>query len=211
MKELIRIRVQYASRQQCCKTHKRPLPFTFVFSNFWFKEILAVYDILYSRTGHRWQYGACALHAGYLRLQTHSEYVILIAFPLQKWFKETSQHQNYLTCNIHWLSSSFLLPTVQPKRSVPLTLWIYHVPTACCTCCRSVRTFNSVNTDCQLSHKANHESRHVWSYRWASWRHVLRPSRTVACCGVHQSACCTNGRFYLSVFRIELSSFIFSM
>ena len=27
MKELIRVRVQYASRQQCCKTHKRPLPF----------------------------------------------------------------------------------------------------------------------------------------------------------------------------------------
>ena len=24
--------------------------------------------ILYSRTGHRWKYGACALHAGYLRL-----------------------------------------------------------------------------------------------------------------------------------------------
>ena len=30
MKELIRVRVQYASRQQCCKTHKQslPLPFT---------------------------------------------------------------------------------------------------------------------------------------------------------------------------------------
>ena len=27
MKELIRVRVQYASRQQCCKTHKWPLPF----------------------------------------------------------------------------------------------------------------------------------------------------------------------------------------
>ena len=27
MKELIRVSVQYASRQQCCKTHKRPLPF----------------------------------------------------------------------------------------------------------------------------------------------------------------------------------------
>jgi len=26
MKELIRVRVQYASRHQCCKTHKRPLP-----------------------------------------------------------------------------------------------------------------------------------------------------------------------------------------
>jgi len=29
MKELIRVRVQYASRQQCCKTHKRPLPVPF--------------------------------------------------------------------------------------------------------------------------------------------------------------------------------------
>ena len=27
MKELIWVRVQYASRHQCCKTHKRPLPF----------------------------------------------------------------------------------------------------------------------------------------------------------------------------------------
>jgi hypothetical protein len=27
MKELVRVRVQYATRQQCCKTHKRPLPF----------------------------------------------------------------------------------------------------------------------------------------------------------------------------------------
>ena len=29
MKELIRLRVQYTSRQQCSKTHKRPLPFFF--------------------------------------------------------------------------------------------------------------------------------------------------------------------------------------
>jgi hypothetical protein len=28
MKELVQVRVQYATRQQCCKTHKRPLPFT---------------------------------------------------------------------------------------------------------------------------------------------------------------------------------------
>jgi hypothetical protein len=26
----------------------------------------------YSRAGHRWQYGACALHVGYLRLQIHT-------------------------------------------------------------------------------------------------------------------------------------------
>jgi hypothetical protein len=41
--------------------------------------------IFYSRTGHRSQHGACALHTGYLRPQTHSEYVILIAFTLQQW------------------------------------------------------------------------------------------------------------------------------
>ena len=35
--------------------------------------------IVESRTGHRRKNGAGALHAGYLRLQTHSEYVILIA------------------------------------------------------------------------------------------------------------------------------------
>ena len=33
MKELIRVRVQYASRQRCCKTHKRPLPLPFTFSH----------------------------------------------------------------------------------------------------------------------------------------------------------------------------------
>ena len=40
--------------------------------------------ILYSRTDHRCQYGACALHFGYLRLQTHSEYVIFTAFSMQQ-------------------------------------------------------------------------------------------------------------------------------
>jgi len=30
MKELIRVRVKYASRQQCCKTHKRPLHLSFI-------------------------------------------------------------------------------------------------------------------------------------------------------------------------------------
>jgi len=29
-------------------------------------------NVVYSRTGHRWQYGACAVHAVYLRLQTHT-------------------------------------------------------------------------------------------------------------------------------------------
>ena len=36
--------------------------------------------ILQSQAGHRWQYGACTLHAGYLRLLTHAynmEYLLL--------------------------------------------------------------------------------------------------------------------------------------
>jgi len=42
--------------------------------------------IRYRRTGHRIQYSACALHAGYLRIHTHKhlDYVILIAFPLEQ-------------------------------------------------------------------------------------------------------------------------------
>jgi len=31
--------------------------------------------ISYRRAGHTWQYGASALHAGYLRLQTHTQYM----------------------------------------------------------------------------------------------------------------------------------------
>jgi hypothetical protein len=29
--------------------------------------------ILHRRTGLKWKYGACVLHAGYLKLQTHTE------------------------------------------------------------------------------------------------------------------------------------------
>jgi len=52
----------------------------------------------------RRQYGACALHAGYLRLQTHthSQYVILIDFPLQQWLRERTSmlrlHKHCLSC-----------------------------------------------------------------------------------------------------------------
>jgi hypothetical protein len=35
-------------------------------------------------------YGVCALHAGKMKLQTHSEYVILIVFPRQSWLNEST-------------------------------------------------------------------------------------------------------------------------
>ena len=47
--------------------------------NIFFYENRTVYTVMWKMQQR--QYGACALHAGYLRLQkTHLEYVILIAF-----------------------------------------------------------------------------------------------------------------------------------
>jgi len=47
---------------------------------------------------HRW-YNACTLHAGHLRLQWDSEYVILTAFPLQQWLHKCSLvSQLYIYC-----------------------------------------------------------------------------------------------------------------
>jgi len=53
--------------------------------------------------GHRWQYGACALPAGYLGPQTHTlttYRLILIAFPLQqRLHKRTSVlRHTYIGC-----------------------------------------------------------------------------------------------------------------
>ena len=53
-----------------------------------FFENRVVYEIMWKniveRVGHTWQYGACALHAGCLRLQIHWGCVTLTAFPLHK-------------------------------------------------------------------------------------------------------------------------------
>ena len=49
----------------------------FVFSNFLFFENRAVCEIMWKniveRAVHRWKYGACAMNAGYLRLQTQTQ------------------------------------------------------------------------------------------------------------------------------------------
>jgi len=48
-----------------------------------------------SGAGHRWQYGASALHAGYLRLHTHSGCEILIALPIQLGLHESASMLRY--------------------------------------------------------------------------------------------------------------------
>ena len=50
------------------------------------------------QAGHRWQYDTCTLHAGYLRLHTHthSEYVTLIAFQCQQWLQQQASMLHYM-------------------------------------------------------------------------------------------------------------------
>jgi len=48
----------------------------FMFSDIFLKVfpfMIQCGEILHSRTGHRCQYGACALYAGYLRLKSQSQ------------------------------------------------------------------------------------------------------------------------------------------
>jgi len=72
----------------------------FVLSNVFFSKMVPFMrkggNSLYNGAGHRWQYGACALHAGYVRLQIiHPGYVILIAFPLQQRLHERASMLRY--------------------------------------------------------------------------------------------------------------------
>ena len=62
--------------------------------------------ILQSGAGHRWQYGACALLAGYVRLQRRTQYATLIAVPLQRLLHERTSvlRYTYSACLVKWRS-----------------------------------------------------------------------------------------------------------
>jgi hypothetical protein len=70
---LILLRMRNVSDKSCTENQNTH----FVFSIFFFFENRAFIrqcgNIWYSQTGQRLQYGACALHAAYLRLQTHTQ------------------------------------------------------------------------------------------------------------------------------------------
>jgi len=62
----------------------------FVFNNFFSKIVPFMRycgKILYSQTGHKWQYGTSALYAGYLRIHTLT-ICNTYCFPLQQWLHE---------------------------------------------------------------------------------------------------------------------------
>jgi len=57
---------------------------------------------------HRWQYGACALHAGYLRLK-HTLICYAYAFLLQQWlYEHTSMlHHTHTACIVPFTGMTF--------------------------------------------------------------------------------------------------------
>jgi hypothetical protein len=65
----ILIRIRNVSSKSCRENQNTRFMFIFF-------ENGTVYEIkwkkMYIRTGHKWQYGACALHAGYLKQHTHT-------------------------------------------------------------------------------------------------------------------------------------------
>ena len=64
-----------------------------------------VEKIFYSRTGHRYQYGTYALHAGYLRLQTHTRNMWYLLCSTVTLVTRTP----LITLYVHWLSCSLLV------------------------------------------------------------------------------------------------------
>jgi len=62
-----------------------------------FQKNRAVYDIMWENVVERGraQMTVWHMHAGYLRLQTHSEYAVLIVFPLQRWLHERASMLRY--------------------------------------------------------------------------------------------------------------------
>jgi hypothetical protein len=78
------------------------------------------------------QFGACAVHAGYLWPHTYARYTIFIAFPLQKYF--CNRPAGYITCIFPLLllgdtlielpcsDNLFLRILVRPHNTVPFLI-----------------------------------------------------------------------------------------
>ena len=76
---------------------------TFCIQYLFFSENCAILrwykTIWHSRAGHRQQYSTCALRAGYLRLQMHTQNNTH-CFPLQQWLhgRASMLHYTYIAC-----------------------------------------------------------------------------------------------------------------
>ena len=76
--------------------------------------------ILQSGADHKWQYGACALRAGYVRLQTNTHNMsYFIVFPLQQWSHERASklRYTYFACIVYVCISCRSFPLMNIKVS----------------------------------------------------------------------------------------------
>jgi hypothetical protein len=94
----------------------------FMFNNFFPPKILWLMrksgKILYSRAGHRWQNGARALHAGYLRLYKHTlricnTYCICTARVVARSHLDVKLYVQWLSCYVLFINLSFSLWILQ--------------------------------------------------------------------------------------------------
>jgi hypothetical protein len=88
--------------------------------NFFSFENRTFYEIMWKNIlqANGWQYGACALHAGCLRLQTRTEYVTLTPYPQQKWLPKRSSLLRYtsIACLV-WHSTISLFTAYMQLRT----------------------------------------------------------------------------------------------
>ena len=89
-------------------------------------------QILYIRAGQRRQYGACALHAGYRRLQTHTQgmcntYCLYTATKFTQMCLNITLHVHYQSC---YQRNVFVYVAVrEPYTNQELQLHTYRVST----------------------------------------------------------------------------------
>jgi hypothetical protein len=70
------VQIPLRMRNVSDKNHRETQNTHFIFNNFFSKNVpfkRKCGNIFYSRTGHTWQYDTHALHAGYIKLQTHAQ------------------------------------------------------------------------------------------------------------------------------------------
>jgi len=96
--------------EKICRESKKKI--RILLSTILFCEYRAVYEmcgkIPYSWTGHLWQYGSCALQAGYLRLQIHRIWNNYW-FSTQQWSPEQASvlRYTYIVCLVSYTCSCY--------------------------------------------------------------------------------------------------------
>jgi hypothetical protein len=112
----------------------------FVFSDFFFFENRAVYEIMWKNIVER---GRAQMAIWHMRIacwipkatNTHSEYVIHIAVPLQHWLHVRALTLRHTYSTVHWLCCSvFQFSSHQPISVAELGRSVYHV-TSCMSSC----------------------------------------------------------------------------